>query len=112
MVTRVIFIGGGIDALITMEIFVYLFAEVMLQMGKVGICGSDVSFLVKGRCGTFVVEEPLVLGHESAGTVLECGSKVNHLKPGKHILTVFLSIYFFDSKHFFSEIRQLALKVD
>ena len=56
--------------------------EVLLQMNSVGICGSDVSYWVKGRIGDFIVEKPMVIGHESAGKVIECGKNVSHLKPG------------------------------
>ena len=52
-------------------------------MACVGICGSDVSYLTKGRIGDFIVKEPMVLGHEGAGTVEKCGANVTHLKPGE-----------------------------
>ena len=38
--------------------------EVMVRMDSVGICGSDVSYVYKGRIGHFVVRAPMVLGHE------------------------------------------------
>jgi len=59
--------------------------EVLLQMNSVGICGSDVSYWVKGRIGDFIVEKPMVIGHESAGKVIECGKNVSHLKPGDRV---------------------------
>jgi hypothetical protein len=40
-------------------------------MKAVGICGSDVHFLKHGRIGDFVVNAPMVIGHESAGVVAE-----------------------------------------
>jgi hypothetical protein len=40
-------------------------------MKAVGICGSDVHFLKHGRIGDFVVNAPMVIGHESAGVVTE-----------------------------------------
>lgn len=54
----------------------------MLAINCVGICGSDVHYLTKGRIGDFVLTAPMVIGHEAAGTVVQCGSKVHHLKPG------------------------------
>src|SRR5215217_2726886 len=36
-----------------------------------GICGSDMHYFRHGRTGDFVVETPLVLGHEVAGEVME-----------------------------------------
>ena len=52
-------------------------------MNSVGICGSDVHYLVNGRIGDFVVNAPMVLGHESAGQVTKVGKGVTHLKPGE-----------------------------
>ncbi len=51
-------------------------------MDKVGICGSDVHYWTNGRIGNFIVKNPMVLGHEAAGTVHEVGEEVSHLKPG------------------------------
>ena len=38
-----------------------------------------------GAIGPFVVKEPMVLGHEAAGTVVEVGQAVKHLKPGDRV---------------------------
>jgi L-iditol 2-dehydrogenase len=59
--------------------------EVLIRMAVVGICGSDVSFWTKGNIGDFVVKAPMVLGHESSGTVVKVGQKVTHLKPGDRV---------------------------
>ncbi|TBU45035.1 xylitol dehydrogenase [Dichomitus squalens] len=59
--------------------------EVLIAVKKTGICGSDVHFLVAGRIGDYVVEKPMVLGHESAGIVHKVGSKVTDLKPGDRV---------------------------
>jgi L-iditol 2-dehydrogenase len=39
----------------------------------VTVCGSDVHYYEHGRIGDFVVEAPLVLGHECSGTVVGHG---------------------------------------
>jgi D-arabinose 1-dehydrogenase-like Zn-dependent alcohol dehydrogenase len=57
-------------------------SEVQLQMACVGICGSDVHYLVKGRIGDFVVNEPMIIGHEASGIVTKVGKNVKHLKEG------------------------------
>ena len=54
--------------------------EVLLSMRSVGICGSDVHFLLAGAIGDFVVESPMVLGHECSGVVSALGEGVTHLK--------------------------------
>lgn len=41
--------------------------EVLLQMDCVGICGSDVHYLVNGRIGDFILKSPMIIGHESSG---------------------------------------------
>ena len=59
--------------------------DVRIKMHTVGICGSDVHYYTHGRIGPFVVEEPMVLGHEAAGTVVEVGSAVKHLAVGDRV---------------------------
>lgn len=57
--------------------------DVQIQMHSVGICGSDVHYWIRGAIGPFIVREPMVLGHESSGTVVKVGKNVKHLKPGE-----------------------------
>lgn len=59
--------------------------EVRIRMHTVGICGSDVHYYTEGRVGPFVVEAPMILGHEGSGTVLEVGDGVEHLAPGDRV---------------------------
>lgn len=59
--------------------------EVRIKIHTVGICGSDVHYYTHGRIGPFVVEAPMVLGHEAAGTVSEKGEGVGHLKVGDRV---------------------------
>ncbi|XP_078451208.1 sorbitol dehydrogenase-like [Lampetra fluviatilis] len=59
--------------------------EVLLKMHSVGICGSDVHYWQHGRIGDFVLREPMVLGHEAAGTVCAVGASVTHLVPGDRV---------------------------
>lgn len=56
------------------------FLEVLLQMQCVGICGSDVHYLEKGRIGDFIVKQPMIIGHESSGIVAKLGKNVKNLK--------------------------------
>lgn len=51
-----------------------------MEMACVGICGSDVHYLVNGRIGDFVVEKPMIIGHESSGVVVKVGKDVKNLK--------------------------------
>eukprot|EP01117_Protostelium_nocturnum_P007526 TRINITY_DN2697_c0_g1_i1.p1 TRINITY_DN2697_c0_g1~~TRINITY_DN2697_c0_g1_i1.p1 ORF type:complete len:349 (-),score=63.15 TRINITY_DN2697_c0_g1_i1:124-1170(-) len=59
--------------------------EVLVSMKSIGICGSDVHYWVEGRIGDFILNAPMVVGHESAGLVVEVGSEVTHLKPGDRV---------------------------
>ena len=60
-----------------------MFLEVQLAVHSVGICGSDVHYLRRGRIGDFVVKAPMVLGHETSGTITAIGEGVTHLQVGK-----------------------------
>ncbi|KAF9464440.1 xylitol dehydrogenase [Collybia nuda] len=59
--------------------------EVLVEVKKTGICGSDVHYLVEGRIGDFIVKNPMVLGHESAGIISKVGPKVKYLKVGDRV---------------------------
>ncbi len=59
--------------------------DVRVAIRTVGVCGSDVHYYTHGKIGPFVVEEPMVLGHEAAGVVMETGSNVRSLKVGDRV---------------------------
>lgn len=59
--------------------------DVLVAVNYTGICGSDVHYWEHGAIGHFVVKDPMVLGHESAGTVIETGSAVTSLVPGDRV---------------------------
>lgn len=59
--------------------------DVRIAIHTVGVCGSDVHYYTHGAIGPFVLREPMVLGHEAAGTVVETGADVKHLKVGDRV---------------------------
>lgn len=59
--------------------------EVLVRIKAVGICGSDVLFFKYGRIGRFVVEQPLIMGHESAGEVIAIGVEVTDRRVGDRV---------------------------
>jgi L-iditol 2-dehydrogenase len=59
--------------------------DVLVRMGAVGVCGSDIHYFTTGRIGCQVVEYPFAVGHECAGTVVEVGPGVTHLRPGDRV---------------------------
>ena len=59
--------------------------EVLIRVGSVGVCGSDVHYYEHGRIGRYVVEQPLILGHEAGGTVAALGAGVTSLGVGQRV---------------------------
>lgn len=59
--------------------------QVRIQMHTVGICASDVHYWTDGKIGPFVLEAPMILGHEGTGTVVEVGEGVTHLAVGDRV---------------------------
>jgi len=59
--------------------------DVRIAIRNVGICGSDVHYYKHGRIGPFIVKEPMVLGHEASGVVIEIGKEVKNLKVGDRV---------------------------
>ncbi|GAA6210150.1 alcohol dehydrogenase catalytic domain-containing protein [Cognatishimia sp. WU-CL00825] len=59
--------------------------DVRIKMHTVGICGSDVHYYTHGSIGPFVVKDPMILGHEASGTVIETGSAVSTLSVGDRV---------------------------
>lgn len=59
--------------------------EVLVRVRSVGVCGSDVHYYEHGRIGSYVVDAPLVLGHEASGEVVAVGSEVTRLRSGERV---------------------------
>ena len=53
-----------------------------MRIGAGGICGSDLHYYQHGGFGTVRIREPMILGHEVAGTVARVGAGVTGLAPG------------------------------
>jgi alcohol dehydrogenase len=60
--------------------------ELLIKIKATGLCHSDLSVLNGDRPRPM----PMVLGHEAAGEVMECGAGVSDLKPGDHVVLAFV----------------------
>lgn len=59
--------------------------DLKITIHTVGVCGSDVHYYTHGAIGKFVVNAPMVLGHEASGIVAELGSNVKNFKVGDRV---------------------------
>jgi L-idonate 5-dehydrogenase len=59
--------------------------EVEIAVGAGGICGSDLHYYNHGGFGVVRVQEPMILGHEVAGTVAAVGAGVTGVAPGMRV---------------------------
>jgi L-idonate 5-dehydrogenase len=57
--------------------------EVRIEAG--GICGSDLHYYFDGGFGTVRLKEPMILGHEIAGTIARAGADVANVKAGQRV---------------------------
>jgi alcohol dehydrogenase len=60
--------------------------EVLVRVAAAGLCHSDLSVIEGNRPRPL----PMVLGHEAAGVVAEVGAGVEDLRPGDHVVCVFV----------------------
>ncbi|HKS92035.1 MAG TPA: Zn-dependent alcohol dehydrogenase [Tepidiformaceae bacterium] len=61
--------------------------EVLIKTGASGVCHSDLHFME----GSYPYPVPVVLGHESAGTVEKVGPGVTRVKPGDRVVVAFVT---------------------
>jgi L-iditol 2-dehydrogenase len=59
--------------------------EVLVQVASVGVCGSDVHYYQHGRIGDYVVDSPMILGHEVSGRIVSVGADVDPARIGQRV---------------------------
>ena len=59
--------------------------DLQIAIRATGLCGSDLHYYQHYRNGDIQVREPLSLGHESAGVVVEIGSQVDGFHVGNRV---------------------------
>ena len=63
--------------------------EVLVEIKATGVCHTD-AFTLSGDDPEGIF--PSVLGHEGAGIVMEVGKNVTSVKPGDHVIPLYLSL--------------------
>jgi S-(hydroxymethyl)glutathione dehydrogenase/alcohol dehydrogenase len=61
--------------------------EVLIEVRATGVCHTD-AFTLSGDDPEGIF--PAILGHEGAGVVVECGPGVASLKPGDHVIPLYV----------------------
>ena len=59
--------------------------DVKVRIRAGGICGSDLHYYLHGGFGSVRLRQPMILGHEIAGEVLETGAEVSRVRPGDRV---------------------------
>lgn len=59
--------------------------QISVAIKRGGICGSDLHYYKHGGFGVIRLKEPMVLGHEVAGTVTALGNGVANVKVGDNV---------------------------
>jgi L-idonate 5-dehydrogenase len=59
--------------------------EICVRVAYGGICGSDLHYFNHGGFGQVRLREPMILGHEVAGTVTAAGGDVSRVKVGARV---------------------------
>ena len=59
--------------------------DVRIALKTIGVCGSDLHYYTHGAIGDFIVREPMILGHEASGVVIETGAAVSELQVGDRV---------------------------
>ncbi len=59
--------------------------QVLVRVTAVGVCGSDVHFYTDGMLGDFILDGPIVLGHECAGVIVGVGAEVSPNRIGSRV---------------------------
>ncbi len=59
--------------------------EVLVRVHSVGVCGSDVHYYRHGRIGPYIVDSPMILGHEVSGVIVATGEAVDRARIGQRV---------------------------
>lgn len=57
--------------------------DVLVKVAVIGVCGSDTHFYLDGRIGDLIVDGPIILGHETSGSIVAVGENVSEDRLGE-----------------------------
>ena len=60
--------------------------DVVVKVAACGICGTDLGFVASGGAGRRAPGQPMPLGHEASGRIVEVGSQVVGARPGQRVV--------------------------
>lgn len=58
--------------------------ELLIKVHTVGVCGTDIHYWKCGEIGPFKPGKPMILGHETSGTVAGLGKDVKGFAVGTY----------------------------
>jgi L-iditol 2-dehydrogenase len=59
--------------------------DALIKVHCIGVCGSDIHYYEHGKIGRYVVDSPIILGHELAGEVIQVGDQVTNVTVGDRV---------------------------
>lgn len=59
--------------------------DVLVRIRACGLCASDVHYFEAGRIGRYVVDAPMIVGHEAAGDIVAVGEEVSSSRVGERV---------------------------
>jgi L-iditol 2-dehydrogenase len=59
--------------------------DAVVRIEAVGVCGSDTAYYKVGRIGDYIVNGPIILGHEVSGQVIAVGREVTNVNVGDRV---------------------------
>jgi L-iditol 2-dehydrogenase len=59
--------------------------DALIKVHCIGVCGSDIHYYEHGKIGRYVVDSPIILGHELAGEIIQVGDQVTNVAVGDRV---------------------------
>lgn len=83
-IVKAVMVNGAQDVRLEDHAIAWSEEQVLVNVERGGICGSDIHYFQHGRAGMSVLKSPMVLGHEFVGIVAQA-PRNSALKPGQRV---------------------------